>query len=91
MSSGETRDPKAVRCPACASTNTTTTVQTNYGAYWRCSDCGHTWHEDARPRPKMPPFFERCGAAVMFELGRDLIDLRSKVASPPIRYRKACA
>jgi RNA polymerase subunit RPABC4/transcription elongation factor Spt4 len=53
------RIPPPEQCPVCGSTEINATVETNYGAYWRCRRCRHVWHHDTQPRPKLPPFFER--------------------------------
>ena len=45
-------DPKPTHCPGCASTRIKAVLETNYGWYWRCEQCGETWHQDTRPRPK---------------------------------------
>ncbi|HEY3885350.1 MAG TPA: hypothetical protein VGL62_09100 [Vicinamibacterales bacterium] len=65
-------------------------LDTNYGAYWRCSKCGHVWHEDARPRPRFPPFFERYWTCTAVQFGRDLIQLRPWL-TPSRPRRKVCA
>jgi rubredoxin len=91
MSSNDLERPKPRRCPVCASDETKMAVETNYGAYWRCSACGHVWHEDTRPRPKTPPFFERYWAAVLAHLSRDLIELRPRLPEPRLPCRKVCA
>ncbi|HTM25359.1 MAG TPA: hypothetical protein VL225_09210 [Vicinamibacterales bacterium] len=91
MPASDIQKPAPPRCPVCASADAKMTIETNYGAYWRCNACGHVWHEDARPRPKTPPFFERYWGAALAQIGRELIDLRSRLPETPIRRRKACA
>lgn len=35
-----------IPCPACGGQRVDCTVPTDRGAYCRCNDCGHMWHQD---------------------------------------------
>jgi transposase-like protein len=37
-------------CPVCRSNDVDVTLSTTSGAYYRCQDCGHVWHDDT-PKP----------------------------------------
>ncbi len=38
-------------CPVCRSIEVEVTLKTASGAYYRCGDCGHVWHDD-KPKPR---------------------------------------